>query len=223
MAELYYNAKVYVEKGHYEQAVLVEDGIIRRIGSSDALLADAPADATRVDCGGRTLIPGLNDSHMHFAQFSETLNQAHITDVKSIAELIAVCRKFAQEHPQRVKNGLHALGWNQDYFTDGSRLPDRHDLDKISTDYPIVLERVCGHIVSVNSKLLEILQSTGEIDKCKGEDCLTDENGVPNGIFTGNGCNIAKRLIPEFTLEEQRCGHHLPGYPCCLPPAARDV
>ena len=39
MAELYYNAKVYVEKGHYEQAVLVEDGIIRRIGSSDALLA----------------------------------------------------------------------------------------------------------------------------------------------------------------------------------------
>ena len=47
MAELYYNAKVYVEKGHYEQAVLVEDGIIRRIGSSDALLADAPADADR--------------------------------------------------------------------------------------------------------------------------------------------------------------------------------
>ena len=34
-------------------------------------------------------------------------------------------------------------------------------------------------------------------------DCLTDENGVPNGIFTGNGCNIAKRLIPEFTLEER--------------------
>lgn len=90
-------------KGHYEQAVLVEDGIIRRIGSSDALLADAPTDATRVDCGGRTLIPGLNDSHMHFAQFSETLNQAHIADVKSIAELIEVCRKFAQEHPQRVK------------------------------------------------------------------------------------------------------------------------
>ena len=88
MAELYYNAKVYVEKGHYEQAVLVEDGIIRRIGSSDALLSEAPADAVRVDCGGRTMIPGLNDSHMHFAQFSETLNQAQIADVKSIGEMI---------------------------------------------------------------------------------------------------------------------------------------
>ena len=107
MAELYYNAKVYVEKGHYEQAVLVEDGIIRRIGSSDALLSEAPADAVRVDCGGRTLIPGLNDSHMHFAQFSETLNQAHIADVKSIGELIEVCRKFAQEHnPPTAYNRL---------------------------------------------------------------------------------------------------------------------
>ena len=50
MAELYYNAKVYVEKGHYEQAVLVEDGIIRRIGSSDALLADSrPGGLRRPD------------------------------------------------------------------------------------------------------------------------------------------------------------------------------
>ena len=67
MAELYYNAKVYVEKGHYEQAVLVEDGIIRQVGSSEQLLSDAPAGTTRVDCGGRTMIPGLNDSHLHLS------------------------------------------------------------------------------------------------------------------------------------------------------------
>ena len=90
MAELYYNAKVYVEKGHYEQAVLVEDGIIRQVGGSEELLAKADADTVRVDCGGRTMIPGLNDSHMHFAQFSETLNQAQIADVKSIDEMLDI-------------------------------------------------------------------------------------------------------------------------------------
>lgn len=204
MAELYYNAKVYVEKGHYEQAVLVEDGMIRQVGSSEQLLAGVTADTVCVDCGGRTMIPGLNDSHMHFTQFSETLNQAQISEVTSIEEMIEVCRKFAAEHPKRVKNGLHAIGWNQDYFTNGDRLPDRHDLDRISTEYPIVLERVCGHIVSANSKIIEMLQNSGDISECKDGDCLTDENGVPNGIFTGNGCNIAKRLIPDFTMEERR-------------------
>ena len=64
-------------------------------------------------------------------------------------------------------------GWN-DYV---DRL-EKNWRKLITPQDTIVLERVCGHIVSVNSKLLEILQSTGEIDKCKGEDCLTDENRV---------------------------------------------
>ena len=52
-------------------------------------------------------------------------------------------------------------GWNQDLFADGNRLPTRHDLDKISTQIPIVLERVCGHIVTSNTKAIEILGIDG--------------------------------------------------------------
>ena len=94
-------------------------------------------------------------------QFGETLNQAQIDGVTSIDEMIRICREFAEKHPERVRNGMHAIGWNQDLFTDGDRLPDRHDLDKISTEYPIVLERVCGHIVSTNTKLIEMLGIDG--------------------------------------------------------------
>lgn len=61
-----------------------------------------------------------------------------------------------------MKDGLHAIGWNQDLFVDSDRLPDRHDLDQISREIPIVLERVCGHIVSSNTKVIEMLGIDGD-------------------------------------------------------------
>ncbi len=51
---------------------------------------------------------------MHFMQFGETLNQAQIDGVTSIDEMIRICREFAEKHPERVRNGMHAIGWNQD-------------------------------------------------------------------------------------------------------------
>lgn len=204
MRKVLYNAKVYVEKGCYAQAVLVEDGLIAKVGTDEEILACAQDAAEKIDCGGKTLIPGLNDSHLHFMQFGETLNQAQIDGVRSIDEMIDICRKFAEEHPDRVRDGLHAIGWNQDLFADGDRLPDRHDLDKISTEFPIVLERVCGHIVSTNTKLIEMLGIDGDSPQFPDGDFLIGEDGYPNGIFTANACNIAKAIIPDFTLEERR-------------------
>ncbi len=209
MVKVIYNAKVYVEKGCYKEAILVEDGYIKAVGDNTEILqaADAACRASDsekvlIDCKGRTVIPGLNDSHMHFMLLGETHNQAMIEGAKSIDEMVEICRKFAAEHPENVKEGLHAMGWNQDEFEGESRFPDRHDLDKISTEYPICLERICGHIVSVNSKLIEMLDM--DSPEFKEGDFLLGEDGKPNGIFTENGCNIAKRIIPDFTLEQRK-------------------
>ena len=146
MKKVLHNAKVYVEKGVYAQAVLVEDGLIAKVGTDEEVLKAAGSDAEITDCGGKTLIPGLNDSHLHFMQTGEVMNQAQIDGVSSIDEMIKICREFAEQHPEQVKTGLHAIGWNQDLFTDSDRLPDRHDLDKISTEFPIVLELSLIHI-----------------------------------------------------------------------------
>lgn len=204
MKKVLHNAKVYVEKGVYAQAVLVEDGLIAKVGTDEEVLKAAGSDAETTDCGGKTLIPGLNDSHLHFMQTGEVMNQAQIDGVSSIDEMIKICREFAEQHPEQVKTGLHAIGWNQDLFTDSDRLPDRHDLDKISTEFPIVLERVCGHIVSTNTKLIEMLGIDGNSPQFPDGDFLIGEDGYPNGIFTANACNIAKAIVPDFTMEERR-------------------
>lgn len=204
MKRILHHGKVYVEKDVFSEAVFIEDGIIKAVGSNDDILGMADGETELTDCGGKTLIPGLNDSHMHFMQLGETRNQADIDGVLSIDEMISRCRAFIEEHPEHVRNGLHAIGWNQDLFTDEQRMPDRHDLDKISTEFPVVLERVCGHIVSSNTKAIEMLGIDGDSPQFPDGDFLIGEDGYPNGIFTANACNYVKTLIPDFTMEERR-------------------
>lgn len=84
MRKILFNAKVYVERGSFAEAVLIEDDKIVAVGSNEDIKAEASKSdetcglAELIDCEGRTLIPGLNDSHLHFMQFGETQNQAMI-------------------------------------------------------------------------------------------------------------------------------------------------
>jgi len=213
MKTVLFNGKVYVEKGVYAQAVLIEDGIISAVGTDEEILAKAEliddADASggfeKIDCEGRTVIPGLNDSHMHLLSFGRTLQKAKIDDVKSIDHMIERCRQFIAEHPDRVVNGMHALGWNQDTFTEGEkRMPTRHDLDKISTDIPVIMERVCGHMLSANTKAIEILGYDKEVPEIPGGEIRLEEDGFPSGIFTENACFVVNELIPTPDKAERQ-------------------
>ena len=58
----FFNAKVYIEKGVYAEAVLQEDGWIKMVGTTGEILSMAGYDAEKIDCGGKTIIPGFNDS-----------------------------------------------------------------------------------------------------------------------------------------------------------------
>lgn len=202
MGRIFFNAKVYVEREKFEEAVYINEGYIIEVGKNQEILNKYPQEE-RLDCQGRTLIPGLNDSHLHFMQIGESRNQVNIEGVSSIDEMIFRCKKFIHDHPERVKNGMHSLGWNQDLFVDGDRIPDRHDLDKISTEIPIVLERVCGHIVSSNTKVIEILGIDGNSPQYVDGEFLIGEDGYPSGVYTANACNFAKGVIPDFTIEER--------------------
>lgn len=212
MKTVLFNGKVYVEKGVYAQAVLIEDGIISAVGTDKEILAKAEliddADASggfeKIDCEGRTVIPGLNDSHMHLLSFGRTLQKAKIDDVKSIDHMIERCRQFIEKYPDRVTNGMHALGWNQDTFTEGEkRMPTRHDLDKISTDIPVIMERVCGHMLSANTKAIEILGYDKEVSEIPGGEIRLEE-GFPSGIFTENACFVVNELIPTPDKAERQ-------------------
>ena len=64
-AVLIRNARIYIERGRFESALLAVDGIIRAVGSEEEVAAQAPAGTVVWDAAGRTVVPGFNDSHQH--------------------------------------------------------------------------------------------------------------------------------------------------------------
>lgn len=194
------NGKLYVKPGVFAQAALCEDGVIRQVGTTADILA-AAGDAQVVDCGGRTVIPGLNDSHMHLLGVGVGMYEADITGVRSIDEMVERVRAYRQRYPERCTQGIHAVGWNQDLFTGEKRIPDRHDLDRVATDIPVVLERVCGHVVTGNSRTVELLGLTKDSPQYSGGTWEKDAQGEPAGIFTENGCGMAVGTIPSYSRE----------------------
>ena len=93
MKTVLFNGKIYVEREKFVEAVLIEDRKIKAIGTNDEILATSDIDK-KIDCRGKTVIPGINDSHMHIFNFGETMYQAQIGDCKSIDEMIEICKKY---------------------------------------------------------------------------------------------------------------------------------
>lgn len=192
------NGKFYIEKDNFCEAVLIEDGVIKETGSIEEI-GKLDADST-IDLEGRTVLPGINDSHMHLGWTGNFMTSCNLTSARSIDDLISLGRDFIQ-----ANEGLECLagrGWNQDYFESGEkRMPNRHDLDKISTDVPIVFTRVCGHVATGNTKALELLKVDNTTNIAGGVIELDDDK-TPNGIFTENAVAFLQSVIPAKTDED---------------------
>nr|WP_276537065.1 amidohydrolase [Anaerosalibacter massiliensis] len=156
-----------------------------------------------VDLEGKLLLPGFNDSHMHLLMYSYHIQNVNLVGTTSIGNIIERTKKFIKERNIASGKWILGIGWNQDYFTEGERVfPTRYDLDKISTEHPIVFTRVCYHIVIANSKAMELAGITKDSPQIEGGKFDLDENGEPIGIFREKAQGLITSHIPESTVEE---------------------
>ena len=202
MNTAYYNGNIYVERGRFVTAMYVKDGIIEKIGTDREILANLPADATKTDLGGKTVVPGINDSHLHIQSVGQTLSRVMLNGTKSVGDMISAGREFLKNHTLGRGEVLLGHGWNQDYFTDEIRMPTRYDLDEISKEIPIIFTRACGHICVANSKALELAGITKETEAVAGGVIYKDENGQPNGLISENSQYQVSKIVPRRTVEK---------------------
>ena len=197
MDKAIYNAKVYIGRENFAQAVLVRGEHIAITGTNEEVLALAYAGAERIDAGGRLLLPGFHDCHMHLMHFGRAAGAIPAANVTSIGEMIQKGRETIARLNLKPGAVITGRGWDQEQFTDEVRLPNRYDLDKISTGHAIIISRKCGHIACCNSKALDLAGIGKPVPMVEGGQIDVDEAGEPTGIFRENAMEILWRIVPE--------------------------
>lgn len=150
---------------------------------------------------GRRVLPSFIDAHMHPLYLAKASRQIACTPplVHSIDDLVLEIRK--QRDEQAPNEWIEGWGYDEGKLAD-SRTPTRWDLDKATTDAPVVLTRTCGHIISVNSIALKIAGITKDTPNPAGGQIDKDQNGEPTGILRESARFLVLDKMPLVSLEE---------------------
>ena len=170
------------EEFNIAEAVAVKDGKFVAVGTDQDMRTWRWEATEIIDLKGKTVLPGLIDSHLHMVSSGTTLSQINCRTppMNSIADIMAAVKEKAAE----AKPGEWILGrgWDQAKLAE-HRDPTRWDLDEVAPDNPVCLTRTCGHVSVVNSKALEIADVSKDTPQPVGGNIVKDEYGEPTGLL----------------------------------------
>jgi predicted amidohydrolase YtcJ len=181
------------------RALAVKAGRIMAVGDNDEMSALADSNTERVDLNGRLGIPGLMDSHFHFYDWAMGRQQLDLAHVQSLDELLEQVALAAGRLPQ--EKWILGQGWNESDWPEHT-MPRRDHLDAIAPAHPVALWRCDLHLVSVNSRALE-LAGIDETTPDPPEGVIEkDSTGRPTGILRELAPNLVKSVIPAPDVDE---------------------
>ena len=210
---IFYNGVIYTGEGfaedhpHVVQAMAIAHGRVLAIGSDRAILRMAgPRTATvnlDTEHTSTYVFPGFNDAHTHMASAGETKLHLDLTGADSLEEMLTKTAAYAASLPP----GHWIVGGNWDHtLWNRPELPTREDLDKVTGDHPVFLDRIDGHIAIANSAALKAAGITGRTQPPQGGAIDLDVNGEPTGILRESAQELVYKVIPPPTPEERRKG-----------------
>jgi predicted amidohydrolase YtcJ len=180
------------------QAIAVHHGRIVGTGSSEELLKKFSAD-TVIDLSGKTVVPGLIDAHGHVPGLGRWMQSIALLGITSPEEVAALIR----ERIKQVKPGrwVYGRGWDQNLWKE-KQFPTKALLDAAVPDNPVVLVRVDGHAIWVNSKAMEIAGISAQTQDPPGGRITRDNNGNPTGVFIDKARALIEDHFPPPSDEE---------------------
>ena len=203
-----FNAKVLTmnRRKPVAELVAVQDGRIVRVGSNDDLYL---VKGKRVDCEGKTVVPGFNDVHIHIMAYASNLLSIDCSpaSVESISDI----QKKIKRQAERTPGGtwIKGVGYNEFYLAE-RRHPTRSDLDQAAPHHPVRLTHRSLHACVLNSLALSLAGITMETPDPPGG--LVDrelETGEPSGLLYGMNSYVNEQVIPPSSEKESRRGIRL--------------
>lgn len=189
-ALIVHNAKVYMPDG-WKEAVAVSNGRFVAAGANRDILP-LRADSTRViDLKGRTLLPGLHDSHSHPVLGGAKLRECTLAPGSTARQLLdTVAKCVAQSRPGEWITGG---GWD---MTALDAPPTRQMLDAVAADNPVMLIDSSYHSRWINSRAMKIARITRTTPNSDGGVIVRDKRGEPTGILSENAAALVEAHIP---------------------------
>jgi predicted amidohydrolase YtcJ len=180
--------------------VAIRDGRFAHVGDEPgarAALAGA-ADVSEVNLGGRCVLPGLTDSHLHFMWYAQSLHGVEAETGTLDEALKRVASRARDAEPGAWITGS---GWNHNVWGSGA-FPDRRSLDLAAPRNPVVLEAKNGHALWVNSLGLEKAGIGLDTADPPGGKIVHDGDGMPSGILLDNAMRLVQAAVPRPSARE---------------------
>ena len=198
-----YNANVLTLDKQRPSAslVAVKERRISWVGENDDL---SQLKGRKIDCPGKTLVPGFNDAHCHISAFASSLLSIDCSpsSVSSIADIQAKIREQAQK--LAAGSWIRATGYNEFYLAE-RRHPNRWDLDEAAPHHPVKLTHRSRHACVLNSLALSLAGISAESPEPPGGLIDRDlESGEPNGILFEMEAYIDKVIPPLSDAEFEK-------------------
>ena len=176
------------------EAVLVgDDGRLRAVGRAAELAAPG---VRRLARGGRTLLPGFNDAHVHVWKLGLLLTvqvDARSAVAPDIASIVGRFHERAAGLPPGT--WITGRGYNETVLPERRHLT-RADLDAASARHPIALTRTCGHMIVANSAALAAAGITRDTPNPAGGLIVRDERGEPTGLLQETAMGLLTNAMP---------------------------
>lgn len=189
------------EKQSWASAVAIKDNKIIATGSDSQLKRFIGKSTKVIDLKGQFVMPGVNDSHIHFLSSSLGLTQVDLTGVKNLEEAQARIKKYADENP----DALWILGGGWEYYIfPNKELPRREWIDAVVKDRPVFIDAYDGHTAWANSKAMEIAGVTASTKfQGFGEIVKDEKTGEPTGTFKEGAQGLINKVVPKPTREQE--------------------
>ena len=184
-------------------ALAIRAGKIVAVGSETSIDAWRGRTTRVIDAGGRLVLPGFTDSHIHFVEGALLLAGPHLDDTHNIGEIQQVLRQYAAEHPARdtATAWIVGRGWSYPEFGE-TGMPDKKYLDELFPDRPVLLEGFDGHTYWANTAALKLTGITRDTPDPLNGKIVRDSHGEPTGVLQESAADLVLKMVPQPSRTE---------------------
>lgn len=176
----------------WAEALAVRGDRIVVVGSNSAAAALIGADSEHIQAPAGMVMPGFIDSHVHFLSGGFALASVQLRDAATPDEFSSRIGEYAQT----LAPGEWILNGDWDHENWGGRLPERHWIDALTPNNPVMINRLDGHMVLANSAALSLAGVSADTADIAGGEIVRDADGNPTGVLKDNAMVLLDRVVP---------------------------